>query len=40
MDNINLSENINPISDLISDDVYAILSKNGLIDKNQFGILL
>jgi hypothetical protein len=35
MDNINLSENINPISDLISDDVYAILSKNGLIDKKS-----
>jgi hypothetical protein len=33
MDNINLSENINPISGLISDDVYAILLKNGLIDK-------
>jgi hypothetical protein len=35
MENINLDENINPLSELISDDVYTILSNNGLIDKKS-----
>jgi hypothetical protein len=35
MENINLDENTNPLSELISDDVYTILSNNGLIDKKS-----
>jgi hypothetical protein len=35
MENINLDKNTNPLSDLISDDVYTILSNNGLIDKKS-----
>ena len=35
MENINFDENTNPLSELISDDVYTILSNNGLIDKKS-----
>jgi len=35
MKNINLDESTNPLSELISDDVYTILSKNGLIVKKS-----
>ena len=35
MQNINLDKNTNPLSELISDDVYTILSKNRLINKKS-----
>ena len=35
MENINLSENTNPLSELISDDVYKILSDYRLIDEKS-----
>ena len=35
MENINLDENTNPLSELISDDVYTILSNNRLINKKS-----
>jgi hypothetical protein len=35
MEKINLDKNTNPLSELISDDVYTILSNNGLIDKKS-----
>jgi hypothetical protein len=35
MKNINLDEKTNPLSDIICDDVYTILSKNRLINKKS-----
>ena len=35
MENMNVNENKNPLSELISDDVYAILSSRGLIDEKS-----
>jgi len=35
MENMNINENKNPLSELISDDVYTILSKMGLIDEKS-----
>lgn len=35
MENMNLNENKNPLSELISDDVYSILSSRGLIDEKS-----
>ena len=35
MKNINLDESTNPISELISDEVYTILSKNRLINNKS-----
>jgi len=35
MENINVNENKNPISELISDDVYTLLSSQGLIDEKS-----
>jgi hypothetical protein len=35
MENINLNKKTNPLSELISDDVYTILSSRGLIDEKS-----
>jgi hypothetical protein len=35
MENMNLNDSTNPLSELISDDVYTILSSRGLIDEKS-----